>query len=313
MARLYDVHTHVGIDVGFYLHGWWPYAATAQDLLTQMKANGIDRAVCFPFTLPSAFDAEAFASRDEVTRRPGRFPFDRENELLRQEIARLDTDKRLIQFGMFDPAREVSQQVKSLEGLIGSIGGLKAQTTVIRSRVSLLLDEARPIMQLAEKHNLPVLLHTSVAPSDSWAQAKDCLDVARAFPGVRFNLAHSLRFHAPLLREAAKLKNVWIDCSAHLAHCQLAREDSPAVARPAERVKADYARPAAVLATIFEMLDGRYLWGSDNPFMSWCADKLAIVNSYRGEAAVLHELPAFLRDQMASTAPEAWLFGEING
>ena len=75
MALTYDVHTHVGADEGFYLRGWWPYAATARDLIEQMDQHGIDRAVCFPFTLPSAFDVAAFAERNEVTLLPRRFPF----------------------------------------------------------------------------------------------------------------------------------------------------------------------------------------------------------------------------------------------
>ena len=48
LAGSIDVHTHVGIDPGFYQRGWWPYASTAQDLLTHMDAAGIERAVCFP-------------------------------------------------------------------------------------------------------------------------------------------------------------------------------------------------------------------------------------------------------------------------
>src|ERR1043165_6933410 len=98
---LYDVHTHVGLEPGFYLRGWWPYAATARDLLTHMDAHGIDRAVAFPFTLPSAFDPYAFADRNELRLLPGRFPFDRENVMLAQEIDRVGGG-RLLQFAMFD-------------------------------------------------------------------------------------------------------------------------------------------------------------------------------------------------------------------
>src|SRR5437016_1812471 len=108
----YDVHTHIGLDAGFFLRGWWPYCASTRDLLTLMEAHGIDRAVCFPFTLPSAFDAYAFADRNIVELLPDRFPFDRENALLTQEIQRIDTDKRLIQFFMFDPSRKPDEQVK---------------------------------------------------------------------------------------------------------------------------------------------------------------------------------------------------------
>src|SRR5687768_6765716 len=85
-ATLYDVHTHIGLDTGFYLRRWWPYAATVRELIDHMNAHGIKHAVCFPFTLPSAFDAVAFADRNAVELLPGRFPFERENELLRVEI-----------------------------------------------------------------------------------------------------------------------------------------------------------------------------------------------------------------------------------
>src|SRR4051794_11841930 len=133
----YDVHTHIGLDTGFYLRGWWPYAATAADLLRQMDAHGIDRAVALAFVLPTAFDAEAFAERNEVVLRPGRVPFDRENALLATEIERLAAKERLLQFAMFDPSREVEAQVKAIQPLVaaGSIRGLKTQSTVIRSPV----------------------------------------------------------------------------------------------------------------------------------------------------------------------------------
>ena len=52
------------------------------------------------------------------------------------------------------------------------------------------------------------------------------------------------------------------------------------------------------------------MWGSDSPYMSWCDDNLSMVYSYKQEADVLHALPEGVRDDMASVAPNAWLFGE---
>jgi predicted TIM-barrel fold metal-dependent hydrolase len=304
----YDVHTHIGLDTGFYLRGWWPYASTAADLLARMDAHGIDRAVCFPFTLPSAFDADRFAEQNEVALRPGRFPFDRENALLAAEIERFGGDGRLWQFAMFDPSREIDAQVRAIESLAGKIRGLKTQSTVIRSPVRALLEHGRPLMELAERRDLPVLFHTSL--TDPWAQVADCLAVARAFPRVRFNLAHSCRFHAPLLRECAQAPNVWVDCSAHLAHCRLARENAAPVAPAAQRVDADYEHPAVVLEAVHAILGPRkYMWGSDNPFMSWCDDKLRITYTYEDEFAAVRELTEDVRRDMLADAPRAWLVG----
>ena len=307
MPPTYDVHTHIGLDAGFFLRGWWPYASTTADLLAQMDAHGIDRAVCFPFTLPTAFDPYAFSERNEVQLLPGRFPFDRENPLLAQEINRLGRADRLLQFAMFDPSREIDRQVNAIRPLIGKIRGLKTQSTVIRSPVRALLDHGRPLMELAEQHDLPVLFHTSV--NDPWAGVSDCLAVGKAFGRVRFNLAHSCRFHAPLLRECANTPNVWVDCSAHLAHCWLARQNSPAVAPVADRVVANYEKPTEVLETIFGIVGDRYLWGSDNPYMSWCDDKLRLVFTYEQEMDVVRALPESIRTSMLQTAPHAWLFG----
>jgi hypothetical protein len=309
MLPLFDVHTHVGLDTGFLLRGWWPYAATAQDLLERMDANGIRHAVCFPFTLPSAFDPYRFADARQIELLPGRFPFDRENPLLASELARVDSQKRLIQFAMFDPGRRVAEQLSLLEKLRGTIAGLKTQTTILQSPISALLHEARDLMGFAQQHQLPVLFHTSIHADDRWAQVADCLAVAEAFPRVRFNLAHSLRFHSDSLKRAAELSNVWVDCSAHLNHCTLALQDSPAVAAVGQRVDADYSNPTAVLHTIHELLHGRYLWGSDNPFMSWCDDKLRLMFTYRQEADVFHKLPESVRISMGHTAPRAWIYG----
>src|SRR5690349_15634655 len=108
---LYDVHTHIGIDTGFYLRGWWPYGATVQDLLQHMDANGIARGVVFPFCLPSAFDPYKYADTGEMSLLPGRVPFDRENPMLVQEVERIDSDKRLHILAMFDPSRRCAEQV----------------------------------------------------------------------------------------------------------------------------------------------------------------------------------------------------------
>ena len=309
-GELFDVHTHVGVDLAFLLRGWWPYANTTQNLLERMDRHGIDRAVCFPFTLPSAFDPYRFADDQVVELIPGRVPFDRENVCLLDEVQRIDTAGRLLAFAMFDPARCVDKQLANLEPLAGRIGGLKLQGTVLESPVRALLGDGRGLMAFAEQHDLPVLIHTAVMPGDDWAQVADCLDVAAAYPNVRFNLAHSLRFHDRHLRTAAGMANVWVDCAAHLAHCQGAVENAPYVAPPGDRLDADYTRPTDVLAAVYELLGDRYLWGSDDPFMSWCDDTIRSVYSYAQEAEALHALPASVRRSMAAEVPRAWLFGK---
>jgi predicted TIM-barrel fold metal-dependent hydrolase len=166
-------------------------------------------------------------------------------------------------------------------------------------------------MAFAEQHDLPVLVHTAVFAKDTWSQVADCLAVAEAYPRVRFNLAHSLRFHAGHLRRATQLPNVWVDCAAHLAHCQIACDPAcPFVAAPADRVGGDCRRPADVLLAIHDIMGERFMWGSDNPYMSWADDFIRVLFSYADEVAVLADLPPKIQTSMLGTAPEAWLFGE---
>jgi predicted TIM-barrel fold metal-dependent hydrolase len=310
MADLYDVHTHVGLDQAFWLRGWWPYAASARDLMAHMDTNGIDRAVCFPFTMASAYDACAFADDDRIELLSGHVPFARENLALLRECERFDGNRRLLPFAMFDPSRMVNEQVAQLRSLAGRIAGLKTQTTIIQSPILSLLDQGRPLMNLAGELGLPVLLHTSVEPRAVWAQVTDCLAIAESFPNVRFSLAHSLGFDREFLARAAQMPNVWVDCAALLAACDLARSGSPIVAPVARQVDVDYTRPEQVLVAIHEILGGCYLWGSDHPFMSWCDDDLQILHIYEEEANVLHALPEVVRISLASVAPRAWLSGE---
>jgi predicted TIM-barrel fold metal-dependent hydrolase len=307
---VFDIHSHVGLDQAFWMAGWWPYAATAQDLLERMQTNGIDRAVCFPFGVPSAFDAQTFGRSRKLKLQASRVPFDPENRLLVHEVERVDRLGRLLPFAMFDPGRKVPEQLERLEGLIGRIGGLKTQTTVLRSPIRALLDEASDIMAFAAEHDLPVVIHTALLPADDWAQVRDCLAVAETFPNVRFDLAHSLRFHANFLRLAAQMPNIWVDCSAHLIHCRLARDCSPAIASPVDRVEADYSSPASVLEGIFDLIEDRYMWGSDNPFMSWCDDKNSFVCTYEQEVQALRSASSRVVQSMTRGAPAAWLAGE---
>lgn len=309
MLPMTDCHAHVGVDAAFYLAGWLPYASTGQDLLERLQAGGVDRAVCFPFCTPAAFDPTAFARHRSLELLPGRVPFDLENAALVAEVDRLGARGRLLPFAMFDPGREVSAQLALLDAPDVRPHGLKTQTTVLRSPIRALLDDARDLMAFAEERALPVVVHTAVHPDDAWAQVRDCLEVAAAYPGVRFNLAHSLRFDAAALRDVAQLPNAWVDCSAHLLHCFLAAHEMPAVAPARRRVDADYADPASVLEAVHALVGPRYLWGSDSPYHSWCDDQFGQVFSYQEELDVLRRLPVDLVDSMTRLAPEAWLTG----
>ena len=308
-----DCHTHVGVDASFYLAGWLPYASSAQDLIGHLDSAGIDRAVCFPNPTPSAFDPWEFSRTRELVQLSGTVPYARENAVLVSEIDKVDTDGRLLPFAMFDPTRDVEAQLEHLTAQAASIRGMKCQPTLLQSPVRDLLGPSKSLMEFAEEHDLPVLIHTAVDPTDRWSQAFDCLDVAAAHSRVRFAFAHSMRFDLPALEAARELDNVWVDCSAHLLHCELALIDAPAIANRERRVPANYESPVEAMTAVHEILRGRYVWGSDSPYQSWSDDEFSSVHAYSEEAAVLHALSEDVRHSMLVSAPEAWLFGGASG
>jgi hypothetical protein len=71
---------------------------------------------------------------------------------------------------------------------------------------------------------------------------------------------------------------------------------------------ADYlVEDVAVLAAVYEILGPRYMWGSDNPFMSWCDDGIRVVYSYKQEVEALHAAGEEIANSMLTDAPLAWL------
>jgi hypothetical protein len=106
------------------------------------------------------------------------------------------------------------------------------------------------------------------------------------------------------------LPNIWIDCSAHLNHCRLASQDSIVVPPAGTRIDANFEDPVSTLLAIYDIVGDRLMWGSDNPYMSWCDDKLRLLFTYKQEADVLLALPDSLTRKIAHDSSVAWLFGD---
>lgn len=310
-----DCHNHVGADVFFYVNGFHPYAQDLPHLVAEGRRLGVGRWIVFPMVTHLWFDVAAMRAGRLEPGGPERVPYAFENErMLREVYERHPEDgARAIPFVMFDPAREVAAQIGTLRELrrLFPFYGFKLQPTIIQADAALLLSSARGFLDLAAEWEIPVLIHSSIAPDDRWAQTETLLRVAEAVPHVRFCLAHSCRFDRPSLDRLAALPNAWFDCSAHRIHCQLAVEDKPAVAVRSRRFSADYRDPAAVLQALAEAYPRKLLWGSDTPFESYVArhgdEIMALRSTYADEVACLQALPAGLRQEVSWANTRAFL------
>ena len=294
-----DCHNHLGVDLFFYLNGYHPYAQELPALMTEGRHCGVDRWVVFPMVSNLTFDVAAMHRGEWVTGGLEAVPYAFENARMMREIYDLypKLGKHVLPFAILDPLREPAAQLKKLRELREKYPfyGLKIQATIIKSDVLALLKEGSGFLEFAAEFNMPFIIHSSVAPEDTWSQASDILKVAEATPNVRFCLAHSCRFDRECLDRVAELPNTWFDCSAHRIHCECVGLGMPNVAPAARRFDADYRDPTAVLRAMAETYPHKLIWGSDTPFQSYVDDQYSLISTYKDELDCVHALPAALK------------------
>jgi predicted TIM-barrel fold metal-dependent hydrolase len=321
---LMDVHSHIGMDPSHLFTNAYPYAMSVEDQALRARLLGIDYTVSFPFLYTRYFALLPFTQgRFEDAHDAGcPFPYKVENERLLTEL--YDVFPRyagqLLPFAFFDPGRLQAEQAAWLAELAQRfpLFGLKTATSYLHSYLGELLGAGRPLLDLAAKLDLPVMLHTAVLPGDPWGDVFALLKVVAARPDVRFCLAHTCRFDRRALDAAAALPNAWIDVSAFNIHLQLAWVDHPAIAAPAHRFATNYRDHAAALGAFAEAYPDRLLWATDTPYHYFMSQffndqgervTMHLKCDYETEVAELRKLPAATIRRIGTTNSLRFLFG----
>lgn len=315
---LIDCHNHIGADLLFYLHGDFPYAQQLVQMQQEGGRLGVTHWIVFPFVSYAAMDVTGFRggeARFGGGTRLEKVPYAFENRRLLEECQRLfpEEGRRTLPFVMVDPMRDTDAQAAELVKLRGEFrfNGIKIQSTIIQSDIRRLAHEGRVFLDLAREWDVPFLIHSSVADSDLWAQARDILDIAEANPGIRFCLAHSCRYDRECLDRVNALPNTWFDCSAHCIHCVGAVDDLPYIAPRDRRFDTDYTNPARVIADLAAAYPDKFMWGSDSPFYSYAAEingqLVKLISTYAAEVAALKASPPAVVERIASTNTRAYL------
>lgn len=312
-----DCHNHVGADVMFYLRGDFPYAQHMVAMVDEGLPLGIDRWIVFPFVTHVALDVTGFLAGE--IRQGGtqltQVPYALENRRLLREIYELfpNYSHRLLPFVMADPMRNTAAQAKELIKLRSEyrFHGIKMQTTILQADIKNLRDAGKVFLELAAEWDVPFLIHSSVAESDPWAQAKDILAIAEENPDVRFCLAHSCRFDKECLDRVNELPNTWFDNSAHCIHCEGAVKDLPYIATRDRRFDTDYTNPARVIGDLAAAYPNKFMWGSDSPYYSYAAEisneVVRLISSYPAEVKALRDNPPEVVQRIADTNTRAYL------
>jgi len=315
---LIDCHNHIGADLLFYLHGDFPYAQQLVQMQREGGALGVTHWIVFPFVSYAAMDVTGFRggeARFGGGTRLEKIPYAFENRRLLEECQTLfpEEGRRTLPFVMVDPMRDTDAQAAELAKLRDRFRfhGIKIQSTIIQSDIKRLAHEGRVFLDLARQWDVPFLIHSSVADSDLWAQARDILDIAEANPGIRFCLAHSCRYDRECLDRVNALPNTWFDCSAHCIHCVGAVDDLPYIAPRDRRFDTDYTNPARVIADLAAAYPDKFMWGSDSPFYSYAAEingqLVRLISTYAAEVAALKANPPAVVERIAGKNTRAYL------
>ena len=313
-----DCHNHLGADLLFYLHGDFPYAQQLVQMQVESGPLGVTHWIVFPFVSYIAMDVTGFRA-GEVRTGTGtaleKVPYAFENRRLVEECQRLfpDEGRRTLPFVIVDPMRHTDAQARELEKLRSEFRfyGIKIQSTIIQSDIKSLLREGRVFVDLARQWDVPFLIHSSVAESDLWAQARDILTVAEANPDIRFCLAHSCRYDKECLDRVNQLPNTWFDNSAHCIHCDGVVQGLPYVAPKERRFDSDYTNPARVIADLAAAYPTKFMWGSDSPFYSYAAEingqVVKLISTYEKEVTALKASGPEVVNRIANTNTRAFL------
>ena len=176
-----DVHAHLGTDAdGHHLD--------AADLVADMDAHGIARAVCFPANQPG--DAGDFAAANAAVAR-----------------AAAEHPGRVVPFCRVDPAVRAAETMQraAADGAVGLKLHLVAQRFA--------LDDAACVAAVADAtgRGWPVLVHAGFGARPLAAALATLTD---AVPGARLILAHGARGDARAVAQLARERDgLWFDTS----------------------------------------------------------------------------------------------------
>ena len=326
-GKLTDVHTHVGISLKAYANSEYPYAQSLEGLYYRQKANGVDYSVVFTYTpelyfdLPTLLQERAMVPAAEPPKGASA-PYALENRLLYLEIFQFfpELKDRFLPFVSVDPVRRIREQLAALEELAAEhpVYGIKVSPVLCQSRLTGLLEEGEALLDFAGRHDLPMLIHVTVAPAEEFSQAADAFRVVERHPELRFCLAHCIGFNRDWLEKADALPNVWVDTSALKIQVQAAYEGQEFMAKPGERFDWDYHDHLSVMKSLVERFPDTILWGSDSPCYSYISRRLQgtgsfhefkLKGTYEQEKAALDALAPELRRKVASSNTAAFLFG----
>lgn len=181
---------------------------------------------------------------------------------------------RFLPFICLDPGEKVPEQLDFAAALMESyrIYGIKFNSANRGVPIRLLSEKpGSAILEFAQKHDLPLIFHAAVT---GYAASGDILEMAEAWPRIRFCLAHALIFCRELLDRAASMRNVWVNTAALKIQMELASDLIKTGRNDAKRMlDIDWTSPADGIKKLLTAYPDMMIWGSDSLSISYTPEK----------------------------------------
>jgi len=300
-SRIIDSHTHAtGYDLVNLGRRRIPTGQSALDLAFRCEHNGVDYAACYPIALPFHTDLNQLTRGRVEASGPEAHPFELIN---RQHLFECGAqgNGRLLPFMAIDPSVEPLAQMNFVRTCSELIFGLKYHSTIAQRSAEVL--GLSGFAELAAHLDLPFTLHAWTSPE--YSKPYHALALAEKWPKVRINIAHAAGLDVSIIKRAASLPNVFIDCAPwqlnlwdHKNNSGYSGDDWPTDTRGA-------------LLMLYELAPHAVLWGTDVPWTARIDRSGTLTFSYESEVNLLRSLPPDVVVAIAWTNPIRWLFGDV--
>ena len=285
-SSIIDCHTRAsGVEAYNFFIPRLPFAQSIAELEKKMAENKISYCIVFPMPFSLYYDPR-LAVRNNILRASGLedFPYQVENKALLYEVGL--SSKCFLPFLAVNPKEKVTEQMDFLKKQ-RAIFGLKLHTVATNSSVQDL--EHSPFLELLEKRNIPLMVHSGRTKK---ALPDHILPFAQKHPNIRVCIAHLAGFDKDIITKIKNTNNIFVDTSPFLSCCYLAKQKDKKYLSP-NNFDLEYSDPMEVLISINNILKGRLIWGTDEPWTILTDPKtgqVLIRNSYKKECEFLKSL-----------------------
>lgn len=255
-----DSHVHIGRDKKYR------FKLTPRELLGKMKKVGVEYALIFfcPWT--------------------EKMDYVKENRYIVKVSKKF---KNLYPVLFVNPLSQES--IKEIRILLkeGEIRGIKLHPSAGKYSPNTILETR--VIEIAEEFGLPLIVHTSYH-----RKYKEVIEIAREFSHPLI-AAHAFRFKKSFLEEAKTLSNLYLDPCPLLTLLNAGRFSRFVLGNSKELVEpARNRNPENLFRLLFEIMNGRIVWGTDEPWSS----RMTFSVGYEAEVNFIKSIAPRLREKI---------------